>query len=468
MLQGIDSSALSVNVLRDAHHRGADVSVRAGDAVKAAVSVGPQRLLCPDGRGLIGICFEGLCQLGEDARERGLVFFGERGEQPVLGSEVAGDEFVYEGHADVGQDDASYPAVLGAGGPCDQAFGGETIDLFGDGAGGDHEGLVKFASRLRVVGGGPAQGGEDVEVALSQPGSCEGGGQRRVHDACEAVDAPDDEHRGRVEVGAQLAPLFDDLADCVHARHVIFRGRCLCDRSDHALTGDDGMTGFVLVPGACHGGWWYEPLASALERNGHRALPLTLSGLDFGDCAEAGRVTLEDHVAEVGAAVSSAVRRTPRVILVGHSYAGSVITAVADRLPDAVSALVYLDAFVPEDGDSCFSMTNDEQRRWYIDGAGRTGLAVEPMSFFDPRARPHPLATLIQKCRLTGAWRSIEVKHYVAATGWPGESPFASTWERVRAEPGWNVHEWETRHNVMRDGPDRVLRLLLDIAGHSG
>lgn len=57
------------------------------------------------------------------------------------------------------------------------------------------------------------------------------------------------------------------------------------------------------------------------------------------------------------------------VVLLGHSYAGTVITAVADRMPSRVRALVYLDAFIPEDGDSCWIMTNDEQREWYISGA---------------------------------------------------------------------------------------------------
>ncbi len=59
-------------------------------------------------------------------------------------------------------------------------------------------------------------------------------------------------------------------------------------------------------------------------------------------------------------------------------------------LLDRVRALLHLDAFVPADGDSCFAMTDDEQRRWYVEGAGRTGLGVDPLPFFDERARPHP------------------------------------------------------------------------------
>ena len=224
------------------------------------------------------------------------------------------------------------------------------------------------------------------------------------------------------------------------------------------------MSHFVLVPGACHGGWWYEPLVAALEGNGHQASAVTLAGLGTEDAQLAGRVTLDDHVEQALQVAATAATNTERLVLVGHSYGGSVISGVADRLAGSVAALVYLDAFVPEDGDSCFAMTNDEQRRWYIEGAGGTGLVVEPLPFFDARARPHPLATFVQRSRLTGAWQSVAAKHYVAATDWPGISPFAAITERVRAEPGWTVHQWATRHNVMHDGHERVLDLLLDVS----
>lgn len=57
----------------------------------------------------------------------------------------------------------------------------------------------------------------------------------------------------------------------------------------------------------------------------------------------------------------------------------------------------------------------------------------------------------------------MPVKHYVAATGWPGESPLAATTAKVRADPEFTVHEWATRYNVMHDGPDRVYDLIIDL-----
>ena len=159
------------------------------------------------------------------------------------------------------------------------------------------------------------------------------------------------------------------------------------------------MATIVLVPGACHGGWWYEPLVQRLAELGHRATAVTLAGVSERADELTGRVNLDSHVAEVVELVTAAAEP---VVLVGHSYAGSVISGVADRVPERIGALLYLDAFVPEDGDSCWVMTNDEQRRWYIDDAGDTGLAVNPLPFFDPRASAHPLAAFVQRSRLTG------------------------------------------------------------------
>ncbi len=221
------------------------------------------------------------------------------------------------------------------------------------------------------------------------------------------------------------------------------------------------MITFVLVPGACHGGWWYEPLARQLEHDGHAALPITLAGLE--DQPRLDRlITLDTHVDDVAAAVPA----VGQVVLVGHSYAGSVITAVADRLPARIAALVYLDAFLPEDGDSCWTMTNDEQRQWYATGCARTGYGVDPLPFFSERARPYPVATFLQALPLTGAWRGVATKHYVAAQ-WPGESPMALSTQRAHTDPGITVHRWDVRHNVLADGPTRVLELLRSLPNYT-
>lgn len=218
------------------------------------------------------------------------------------------------------------------------------------------------------------------------------------------------------------------------------------------------MTTFVLVPGVCHGRWWYEPVVARLAEQGHTASAVSLSGLGEHDQLDRMRpINLDVHISEATASVI--LSQDPGgTVLVGHDYGGSVITGVADRLPHAVRALVYVDAFVPDDGESCYSLTDDEQREWYL--ADAHAEAVPPLPHFDPRARPHPRATLLQRIQLTGRWQDVPAKHYVAATDWPRRSPFAPIVERVRADPAWTVHEWPTGHDVLAEGPDRLLQLL--------
>ncbi|GAB3295612.1 alpha/beta fold hydrolase [Parasphingorhabdus pacifica] len=223
------------------------------------------------------------------------------------------------------------------------------------------------------------------------------------------------------------------------------------------------MTLYLLVPGANHGGWWYDPLVEALERAGHTAVAVTPLGLDPDAALPEKVITLDDHVAQAVDALRAVpveAEQAKDAVLVGHSYGGSIISGVADAEPDRVRALVYLDALVPEDGDSCWSMTNDEEHAWYVSGSARTGAFVDPLAFFDERARPHPMATLMQASKLTGAWRRVTEKHYVEATDWPGPSPMAGMTARARADKEFTVHSWDTTHNVMAEGPDRVLALI--------
>jgi len=94
-----------------------------------------------------------------------------------------------------------------------------------------------------------------------------------------------------------------------------------------------------------------------------------------------------------------------------------------------------------------------------VSGCARTGYGVDPLPFFDDRARPQPVATFLQAVSLTGAWQQVPSKHYVAAT-WPEESPLAKSTRRAHSHPDFVVHHWDTRHNVLADGPHHVLELI--------
>lgn len=222
------------------------------------------------------------------------------------------------------------------------------------------------------------------------------------------------------------------------------------------------MTTYVLIPGACHGAWCFDDLARALCGAGHRVLSYTLTGVaERAHLAHAG-VNLDTHIADVLAALA-AEPDAEDLVLVGHSYGGMVITAVADRIPEKIDALVYLDALVPYDGESCWHLVNDEERQWYL-GVDDTGYGVPPLPFFDPRASAHPLASLLQRIKLTGDLHKFRRRDFVYALNWPGDSPLRSSYERVKNDPNWTVHELDGAHNLMRDNPDDLLRILSDVA----
>ena len=223
------------------------------------------------------------------------------------------------------------------------------------------------------------------------------------------------------------------------------------------------MSTFVLVPGAWHGGWWYEPLVTELQERGHRAVPVTLAGLGPDDDLTVTPVNLTSHVEQLDALVDTVTSHGDQVVLVGHSYGGLVINAVADRDPRRVTALIHLDSAVVDDGQSLWDVAPDVTRQWLLEGIGDDGLGVAPLPFFDARARPHPLATLLQKSRVTGAWRQVAVKRYAAALDTAGGLQAPATMEKVGKDPAWHYEEWPTTHNVLRDGPERVLGLLRDL-----
>ncbi|MEU8273671.1 alpha/beta fold hydrolase [Microbispora bryophytorum] len=217
------------------------------------------------------------------------------------------------------------------------------------------------------------------------------------------------------------------------------------------------MTTFVLIPGMCHGGWCFRELCEELRHHGHRAVALTLTGLAERAHLLDGGVNLDTHIRDVAGVLEAEDVRD--AVLVGHSYGGMVITGVADRLPGRLAGLVYLDAVVPGDGDSCWSLVSDRERQWYADVV-ETGYATRPLPFFDPRATPHPIASLLQPLRLTGDPARIARRVYVYAAGWQGESPFTATYERPREDPAWTTYPLDGGHNLMRDAPEDLLKIL--------
>jgi len=221
------------------------------------------------------------------------------------------------------------------------------------------------------------------------------------------------------------------------------------------------MTDYVLVHGAWDSARRYEQLAGDLTAAGHRVCVVHLAGLGTRKAELHGGITLTNHADDVEAAIDEA--GFDRFVLVGHSYGGMVITMVATRLGARIDTMVYLDAFLPQDGQSLWDITGDYEHAHYIDSQKFTPGLVAPIFGTDPNRPRHPLLTLIEAVRFTGEETKVGRRIYVLATGWQ-PSPFPKFGARVQADPAWEYHEADTSHYVMKDAPEQVLQILLSAA----
>jgi pimeloyl-ACP methyl ester carboxylesterase len=219
------------------------------------------------------------------------------------------------------------------------------------------------------------------------------------------------------------------------------------------------MATFVLVPGGWHGSWSFEAVVPLLERAGHTVHALTLTGLrPDDDSVTVATANLDTHADDVLRLLDRA--HVADATLVGHSYGGMVIAAAADRARGRVARLVHLDAYVPRNGESCWTATTERYRQAFAAGAAATGYAVRPPDHLDPRTRPHPLASFLQTIRLTGALAAVPRREFVYCSGWDG-TPFAGLRARLDADPEWQVHDLPTAHDAMRQAPEATAALLL-------
>ena len=230
-----------------------------------------------------------------------------------------------------------------------------------------------------------------------------------------------------------------------------------------------GGATFVLVHGAWHGGWCYARVARLLRDRRHQVLTPTLTGLGERSHLHSPAINASTHVRDILNVV--AFEELDDVVLVGHSYGGQVITAVADAVPEKLAALVYLDAFVGENGKSTFDMDDPDLVAKHIDRAQSHGghtippvpsavFGVNPadQAWVDRLMTPGSFATWSERLKLTGRHEQVASRTYVFATGW--KSGFRPTYDRVRAAGGWTTYEFDCGHDVMIDMPDETAAVL--------
>jgi pimeloyl-ACP methyl ester carboxylesterase len=233
------------------------------------------------------------------------------------------------------------------------------------------------------------------------------------------------------------------------------------------------MSTFVLVHGAWHGGWCWDRVAPLLRGAGHEVHAPTLTGLSERAHLLTPLVGLDTHVEDVVRLLDVLGLRD--VVLVGHSYAGQVVTGVADRRPEVIARRVYLDAFVGTDGEAARDLLPDSVEHHWAESAAEQGLGwlvpVRSLSvlgvteqadvdWLTPKLTPHPWKTYTDPLRLRGAVDDVPAA-FVECVAWM--RVFAGQADRAR-DRGWPVHELETGHEAMVTAPKALADVLVELA----
>lgn len=233
------------------------------------------------------------------------------------------------------------------------------------------------------------------------------------------------------------------------------------------------MADIVLAHGAWSAAWAWKKMRPLLRGAGHEFFSPTYTGLGARAHLASPAVDLSTHVQDVVSEIELEDLRD--VVLLGHSYGGMVATGVADKVRDRIARIVYLDAFVPKDGQSLFDLVGPKAEANMRKGAETEGegwkLPINPMppdtspedvAWASPRRRPQPLKCFEQKIRLESA-EAPPPRHFIyARRNMPGDA-FRQFADRARSEAGWTCHEMDASHNPHITCPQELMALLTTI-----
>ncbi len=241
------------------------------------------------------------------------------------------------------------------------------------------------------------------------------------------------------------------------------------------------MATFVIVHGGWGGGWEWREVAERLRTRGHVVFTPTLTGLgDRAHLATAEVVDASAHAADVLAVLD--VEELHDVVLCGHSYGGVPVTLAADHRPERLRSVIYVDAIVPDEGDSVLDVAGSE-----FAGRVRAGLAEHGPAWRVPipdellpvggddvareryiaRLRDHPAASFAEPMRLRGGLGSVR-RSFVRCAEDGDDGPAVSdpagvAAARARAQ-GWDYRELVGAHDVQLTDPGAIATLLDELA----
>jgi pimeloyl-ACP methyl ester carboxylesterase len=234
------------------------------------------------------------------------------------------------------------------------------------------------------------------------------------------------------------------------------------------------MAVFLVAHGAWSAGFGWRKVRPLLRAAGHEIFTPSYTGQGERFHLANANIDLEAHISDVLGVLH--YEDLANVHLVGHSYGGMVATGVADRVPERIAELIYLDAFVPRDGQCAFDLITSGAREHMEKGAAATGggWGIPPISmppdtaeidvlWTSPRRHPQPIRTFSQPLQLARGETALPRNYIYCTRIAPGDvfAPFAA---RAKSEAGWRYFELDASHNPQVTAPEDLTQLLDEIA----
>jgi pimeloyl-ACP methyl ester carboxylesterase len=230
------------------------------------------------------------------------------------------------------------------------------------------------------------------------------------------------------------------------------------------------MTTFVLVHGAWSGAHGFRLVRPLLRAAGHEVFTPSLTGLGERVHLASPQVTLSTHVRDVVNTIL--YEDLSDIVLLGFSYGGFVVTGAIEHVGDRVRHLVYLDAFVPDDGDSLLGLIGTAPaaitlgEAWLVPPPAREYDDPAQAAFADARRVPHPIGCFTEPVRLPRPLEDMPfTRTYIKATGDPADAPGATVfWDtaaRLRNSPAWSYVEVASNHMIAVNRPEELAKILL-------
>jgi pimeloyl-ACP methyl ester carboxylesterase len=230
------------------------------------------------------------------------------------------------------------------------------------------------------------------------------------------------------------------------------------------------MTSHVLVHGAWGGSYGFRKVRPLLWQAGHEVFTPSLTGIGERSHLTSPQVTLTTHITDVVNTVL--YEDLTDIVLLGFSYGGMVVTGALDHIADRVKHLVYLDAFVPADGESVIDrMTGGTDRaislasKWLLPPRPRQLADAKEQAWNEARRSSQPVGTFTEAVRLSQPLESFPFsRSYIKATADANEPANSFFWRAAhaaKASDAWSYHEIATHHLVPFTHPQEIADILL-------